>query len=295
MGLFIGSIGFERVYCVRDQNKKGKIISDYNGVTFLTYDGDRSDKDLSKALSPTCTQIKRIIERIGIIEIDDSDDISNKESVGNSNEVKTLDGSKEIFEDLISALTKLDLEKVVVHRVLPMEFTPDVFGPYKELADTYESIMQKIIPLGEDDIGFWDKTIYGCAFNSRVRRNTVKFIRKYYIPCPDTSYIGIDETCNHIGFFMLGESITGFPSDFAWKYGIVFFGDPSSSRPTPVSGFSSQNHEFIETVFHSWWKVLQKNCEKNNQYWDSRDYMDNPDKWEEIIDKIDHTMTNYLQ
>jgi hypothetical protein len=66
MGLFIGSIGFERVYCVRDQNIKGKILSDYHGVTFISYNGNRADKNLSQALSPACTQIKKVIESIGI-------------------------------------------------------------------------------------------------------------------------------------------------------------------------------------------------------------------------------------
>jgi hypothetical protein len=65
IGLFIGSIGSERVYCVCDQNSKPKIFSDYSGVTFLTYDSNRQDKDFRKALNPTCTNIKKKIKELG--------------------------------------------------------------------------------------------------------------------------------------------------------------------------------------------------------------------------------------
>lgn len=105
MGLFIGSIGFDRVYCVKDQNKKGKILSDYHGVTFLTYDGNRADKDLSKALSPTCTQIKKVVERKGVRNqnISSSEIIENGQNdiVGLHKIYSTYDeAEKDIINDL---------------------------------------------------------------------------------------------------------------------------------------------------------------------------------------------------
>jgi Predicted nucleotide-binding protein containing TIR-like domain len=65
MGLFIGSIGSDRVYCVCDKQKKTKIPSDYSGVTYLMYDSNRSDKSLRNALSPTCTTIEEAVNKLG--------------------------------------------------------------------------------------------------------------------------------------------------------------------------------------------------------------------------------------
>jgi predicted nucleotide-binding protein len=105
MGLFIGSIGFERVYCVRDQNIKGKILSDYHGVTFISYDGNRADKNLSQALSPACTQIKKVVENIGIRKKNIPDEETNENNqndiVGLSKIYDTYDeAEKDIINDL---------------------------------------------------------------------------------------------------------------------------------------------------------------------------------------------------
>lgn len=89
-----------------------------------------------------------------------------------------------------------------------------------------------------------------------------------------------------MGFMMLGESVTGFPSDFMWRYGVMFFGDPESRRATPISGFVTREHAFIETVMHKWWKVLEKACERRGQLWDARIYCDNEMDWQDVITRV---------
>ena len=59
LGLFIGSIGSERVYAIWDENIDTKIFSDYLGIGNLTYDGNRKDKDMNRALSPACIKKKQ--------------------------------------------------------------------------------------------------------------------------------------------------------------------------------------------------------------------------------------------
>jgi Predicted nucleotide-binding protein containing TIR-like domain len=105
IGLFIGSIGFDRVYGVKDQNKKSKIPSDYYGITFLQYNGNRADKNLAKALSPTCTEIKRVVDKIGVRNQDILDkelDINNRDNaVGLDKIYKNYDeAEKDIINDL---------------------------------------------------------------------------------------------------------------------------------------------------------------------------------------------------
>ncbi|HXO40989.1 MAG TPA: hypothetical protein VN999_06040, partial [Thermoanaerobaculia bacterium] len=68
------------------------------------------------------------------------------------------------------------------------------------------------------------------------------------------------------------------------------FGDPESSRPTPLYGFVTENHEFIECVLHRWWLVLQRACERKGQFWDARDYVGRPDEWTAILDRIKEHM-----
>lgn len=64
LGLFIGSLGRERVYAICDENIKSKIMSDYSGVSFLTYNGRRPDGRLPEALNPACIKIKNRIKEI---------------------------------------------------------------------------------------------------------------------------------------------------------------------------------------------------------------------------------------
>lgn len=65
LGLFLGSLGPDRVFAIVDENVDTKIMTDYSGVSFLTYNGNRSDGDLNQALSPACVRIKQAIGKQG--------------------------------------------------------------------------------------------------------------------------------------------------------------------------------------------------------------------------------------
>jgi 8-oxo-dGTP pyrophosphatase MutT (NUDIX family) len=57
LGLFLGTLGPERVFAVNEAGTGGRIMSDYKGVRYLTYDGNRSDRNLQRALSPAATEV----------------------------------------------------------------------------------------------------------------------------------------------------------------------------------------------------------------------------------------------
>ncbi|HEV3077074.1 MAG TPA: TIR domain-containing protein [Thermoanaerobaculia bacterium] len=282
LGLFLGRLGRERTFIVFDRDSGIKIPSDLAGVSFATFSGTRQDRNLLAALGPSCSKIRAAMRMF------------TEEAEGRTREVpkgfKILRGPQQILETLVDALDSLKLEKVVLNRVLPMEFTLDHAGSSRALVERYQRIIKTIINKGEEDIGFWDKTIYGRAQNGSIRQSTLDFILDCFVPCPDTSFIGVDETYSHIGFMMLGETQTGFPSDFIWRYGIAFFGDPESSRPTPLYGFVTENHEFIECVLHRWWLVLQRSCERKGQFWDARNYLGHAAEWREVLRRIEALM-----
>ncbi|HVT17567.1 MAG TPA: TIR domain-containing protein [Thermoanaerobaculia bacterium] len=278
LGLFLGRFGRERTFIVFDRDSGIKVPSDLAGVSFATFSSKRTDGNLTAALGPSCTQIRSALRRLG--------EAVDKKIAEVPKDFRILRGPQQILEVLVEALESLNVEKVVLNRVIPMEFTAEHAGSSRVVVERYQKIIRDIINKGEADIGFWDKTIYGRAFNESVRRSTIDFIFECFMPCPDTSFIGVDETYNHIGFMMLGETETGFPSDFVWRYGIAFFGDPESSRPTPLYGFVTENHEFIECVLHRWWLVLQRACERKGQFWDARNYIGKPEEWNGILGRI---------
>jgi hypothetical protein len=279
LGLCIGALGRERTSILYDRDQKPRIPSDLAGVGLCTFSRNRKDLNPLAALGPASTQIRNTIRTLGRIHRENEDSQLTLH-------YSLLRGPQEILSSLVGALRSVDLEKAVVHRVLPMEFTPELLGRDSALAREYQDLVGQIIKKGESDIGYWDKTIFGRALNAAAREKTVTAIRSLYAPCPDTSYIGIDETYNHIGFILLGHAPTGFPSDFLWQYGVVFFGDPESHRPTPIYGFSTRSHNFIEGVLHRWWRVLEETCQRRGQYWDARNFRDTPDTWNSILDEI---------
>lgn len=67
LGLFLGSIGPQRVFAVFESQSDSHMLTDYLGVKYLTYDGQRSDGDINKALSPASTEIISEIGKLGKI------------------------------------------------------------------------------------------------------------------------------------------------------------------------------------------------------------------------------------
>jgi hypothetical protein len=280
VGLFLGCLGRERTFLIFDREAPVKVPSDLAGISLATFSSKRKDDNLVAAVGPACTTIRKAIRVLGERT---RQTLAGGEFLLN---IKLLKGPHDILAELVGALRSMDLGKIVIYRVLPMEFSYEVIGVEQELAEEYEKLMKHIIESGTSDIGFWDKTIYGQALNKAARHKTIEFINQCFMSCPDTTYLGVDPTYNHIGFVMLGESVTGFPSDFLWEYGIVFFGDPESSRPTPIYGFMTRSHEFIEGVLHRWWDVLATTCERRGHYWDARNFRDDPEQWHKILQKI---------
>lgn len=65
LGLFLGAMGAGRVFAVLDGALKVKLPTDYSGVVYVTYDGNRCDHNLVSALRPACVQILHAISRVG--------------------------------------------------------------------------------------------------------------------------------------------------------------------------------------------------------------------------------------
>lgn len=75
LGLFLGSLGRERVFAVFEQSSVAKIMSDYKGVTYLTYDESRLPHEATSALSPASTRIMATIKKLG--KVDKSQEVDN--------------------------------------------------------------------------------------------------------------------------------------------------------------------------------------------------------------------------
>lgn len=64
LGLFIGVLGAENVYIVAPRDNSGlRIPTDILGVTYATYDPQRSDGNVDAALGPACTAIRRQLRK----------------------------------------------------------------------------------------------------------------------------------------------------------------------------------------------------------------------------------------
>lgn len=284
LGMFIGRLGRERTFIMFDKTSNLKFPTDLSGITVAPFITNREDGNLIAAVGSACTFIRNSIRVLH----DRPKNLAEKGDI--LVDIKILKGPHQILESVLLGLKSVDLEKAVVYRVLPSEFDTFLFGADRGLVDEYSNIIQQLIRKGLSDIGYWDKTIFGRALNKQARQKTSEFIKLCYMPCPDTSYLGVDETNNQIGIIMIGESSTGFPSDFLWKNAVIYFGDPESSHGTPIYGFATRSNDFIESFLHQWWMALQKTCERKGQYWDARNYQDSPREWEGIID----TMTNLI-
>jgi hypothetical protein len=64
LGIFIGSLGIERCFIIKPRDISLHIPTDLGGVTIADYEPNRSDNDLSSALSSACTKIKMAIKKL---------------------------------------------------------------------------------------------------------------------------------------------------------------------------------------------------------------------------------------
>lgn len=65
LGLFIGSLGIERTVILEKRGESLKIPSDIIGVTPLEYIEPASNTDLLSALGPACSELKKLIRKMG--------------------------------------------------------------------------------------------------------------------------------------------------------------------------------------------------------------------------------------
>jgi hypothetical protein len=65
LGMFLGSLGSDRVFAVADKSLIPNAMSDYHGVKFIEYDGERARNEPNEALSPGCIRIKQAMQREG--------------------------------------------------------------------------------------------------------------------------------------------------------------------------------------------------------------------------------------
>jgi CRP/FNR family transcriptional regulator, cyclic AMP receptor protein len=65
LGLFIGKLDRNRTFIVKEKNTDVKIPTDLLGITLLTYVFQRGS-DLSGAVAPICTEIRKVINSLGV-------------------------------------------------------------------------------------------------------------------------------------------------------------------------------------------------------------------------------------
>lgn len=65
LGLFMGTFGRHRTFIVHPRDAALHLPTDLAGITALTYDPNRSDRDIQAAVGPACTKIKRAIRDQG--------------------------------------------------------------------------------------------------------------------------------------------------------------------------------------------------------------------------------------
>ena len=65
LGLFMGHLGPERTYFIKEKGEPLKLPSDLAGIKSLEYQNDRKDGSLTRALAPLRPQLAREMERLG--------------------------------------------------------------------------------------------------------------------------------------------------------------------------------------------------------------------------------------
>lgn len=64
LGLYVGKLGLEKCYGVVPRNAEDlRLPTDLAGITFATYESERSDGNLKAALVPACSDIKDAIKK----------------------------------------------------------------------------------------------------------------------------------------------------------------------------------------------------------------------------------------
>lgn len=112
LGLFMGRLGRPRTFVLHDSDKDMKIPSDLSGIHTATFHGNRVDNNLTAALSPACTLIRKTIKNLGILPSRDAEQLQQATA-----QVQNVSNS---MEQLIALLAR--------SRLLELDITDNMFG-----------------------------------------------------------------------------------------------------------------------------------------------------------------------
>ena len=105
LGLFMGRLGRSRTFVLYDSNMDLKIPSDLLGIHTVTFHGNRTDGNLTAALSPACTLIRKTIKSLGILPGRDAEQLQQA-----TTQVQNVSTSMEQLIELLARSRLLDLD-----------------------------------------------------------------------------------------------------------------------------------------------------------------------------------------
>ncbi len=80
MGIFIGTLGRERVFLLKPSHETLCLPTDLAGLIYLGYEANRTDQNLEAATNPACSKIKKCIKERGALNFGNFSK-TNKQSV----------------------------------------------------------------------------------------------------------------------------------------------------------------------------------------------------------------------
>lgn len=194
---------------------------------------------------------------------------------GESEEIEIIHGSanclNKLVEELHNAREKYG-EQTAIIRALPVEFTEEIYGSrindkISNKLQEYKDFIRNIVQEGSAGVDNWDYTVYGRVFDPDLNKATVNFINEVYFSndeIPDTSEIGVDDTWNHVGFFVLGKT-HGSIAEFVADTSFIIYGEPTSLRPESAS--IVRNAKFSTLIVRRWYETLKQDSLHKNLYW----------------------------
>ncbi len=224
--------------------------------------------------------------------------IQNCETSPKDTEIEIVHGPKICLSKLVEELKKTREkhgDQTAIIRALPVEFTKEIFGNRidKQTINSlqeYKDFIKYIVLEGSVGVDNWDYTVYGRVYDDKLNQATIDFINDVYFgshELPDTSEIGVDETWNHVGFFVLGKTNAGI-SEFVPDSTFIIYGEPISLRPD--SGCLIKNTEFATLIVKRWYETLKHNSSQKNMYWNMINDTKDIDSVEKMKNKISETI-----
>ena len=116
LGLFMGRLGRSRTFFLYDSDKGIKIPSDLSGIRAAPFRGNRVDGNLTSALSPACTVIRKAIQSLGVLPGRNAEQLQQATA-----QVQNVSISMEQLIELLarSRLLELDITANMFGSVLP--------------------------------------------------------------------------------------------------------------------------------------------------------------------------------